>query len=48
MCIRDRLKDENQTAPTDARMKYENGTFTVEKEKAGNSLNKEKMCIRDR
>jgi len=38
---KNQLKDENQTAPTDARMKYENGTFTVEKEKAGNSLNKE-------
>ena len=29
---KNQLKDENQTAPTDARMKYENGTFTVEKE----------------
>ena len=35
------LKDENQVAPTDARMKYENQTFTVVKEKAGHTLNKE-------
>lgn len=27
------LKDENQVAPTDARLKYENQTFTVVKEK---------------
>ena len=35
------LKDENQVAPTDARLKYENQTFTVLKEKPGHTLNKE-------
>lgn len=35
------LKDENQVAPTDARLKYENQTFTVVKEKPGHTLNKE-------
>lgn len=35
------MKDENQIAPTNARLKYSDSKFTVEKEKDGNEVNKE-------
>lgn len=35
------MKAENQTAPTNARLKYSNQSFTVEKEKQGNEVDKE-------